>query len=121
MSENRRHKLVQALEGIQAVLVREYWPERIILFGSPATDTVGEWSDLDLVVIKDDPRPFLERSKALALLCRAHVGVDFLVYTPAEFTAMVAERNPFILAEVLGKGRVLYERQPAESVAGPGS
>ena len=41
------------------------------------------------------------------LLCRVPVGVDYLVYTPEEFAQMIAERNPFILEEVLRKGKVL--------------
>ena len=44
------------------------------------------------------------------------MGVDFLVYTPSEFAQMIADRNPFILEEVLRKGKVLYERQPASAV-----
>lgn len=82
-----------------------------------ATDTVGEWSDIDLVIIKDTALPFLRRLKEVALLCRVWVGVDYLVYTPDEFTQMVADENPFILEEVIQKGKVLYERQPAKAVA----
>jgi hypothetical protein len=51
------------------------------------------------------------------LLCRARVGVDFLVYTPKEFAQMIAENNPFIVEEVIRKGKVLYERQLVETVA----
>ena len=39
------------------------------------------------------------------------------MYTPAEFDQMIAEGNPFIVDEVLGKGKVIYERRPAEAVA----
>jgi hypothetical protein len=45
------------------------------------------------------------------------VGVDFLVYRPSEFEQMIAEENPFILQEVVNKGKVLYERQPVPTVA----
>ena len=54
-----------------------------------------------LVIIKDTSKPFLQRLKEVALLCRAPVGVDFLVYTPGEFDQMIADRNPFILEEVI--------------------
>ena len=97
-------------------LAAEYRPEKVILFGSMAQASVGEWSDLDLVIIKDTSKPFLQRLKEVALLCRAPVGVDFLVYTPSEFDQMIAERNPFILEEVVRKGKVLYERQSAATI-----
>ena len=116
MDEKRQARLNQALERILLTLVAEYRPEKVILFGSMAQAAVGEWSDLDLVIIKDTPRPFLQRLKEVALLCRASVGVDFLVYTPGELDQMIADRNPFILEEVLRKGKVVYERQSAAPV-----
>ena len=116
MNEERQAKLNQALEHILLTLADKYRPEKVILFGSMAQASVGEWSDLDLVIIKDTSQPFLQRLKEVALLCRAPVGVDFLVYTPREFDQMIAERNPFILEEVLRKGKVLYERQSTAAV-----
>jgi predicted nucleotidyltransferase len=117
MSAERREKLAKSLDHILHVLTRQYEPEKVILFGSMASDEVSEWSDIDLVIIKDTSLPFLQRLKEVALLCRASVGVDFLVYTPDEFAQMVAERNPFILEEIIHRGRVLYEQQPAKAMA----
>ena len=108
MNAQRRDKLAQALDHILRVLTDRYQPQKVIVFGSMATGDVKEWSDLDLVIVKETSLPFLQRLKEVALLCRAPVGVDYLVYTPSEFAQMIAERNPFILHEVLGKGRVLY-------------
>jgi uncharacterized protein len=115
MCADRQDKLAEVLDHVVDMLVTKYEPERIILFGSLATGQVTEWSDLDLVVIKETPRPFLQRLKEVALLCRAPVSVDYLVYTPREFAQLVAEGNPFIL-EVLREGKVVYERQPAETL-----
>ena len=117
MNNERQKKLSEALGQILQTLTTQYQPDKVILFGSMASATVREWSDLDLVIVKDTTLPFLRRLKEVALLCRAQVGVDFLVYTPAEFEQMTATRNPFILEEVIRKGKVLYERQPAEAVA----
>jgi hypothetical protein len=78
---------------------------------------VGEWSDIDLAIIKDTSLPFLQRLEEVALLCFASEGVDYLVYTPSEFAQMIAEKNPFVLKEIIGKGKVLYERHLAEAVA----
>jgi len=117
MNEQRRAKLNKSLDQILKTLVKEYRPDRVILFGSMANDQVEEWSDLDLVVIKNTGKPFFQRLKEIALLCQAPVGVDFLVYTPDEFARMKKERNPFILNEVVNKGKILYERHTAKTVA----
>jgi predicted nucleotidyltransferase len=109
----RQTKLAEALDNILQVLTAEYHPEKVILFGSMANAEVDEWSDLDLVIVKETSKPFLQRLREVALLCRAQVSVDFLVYTPPEFAQMIADRNPFILEEVIRKGRVLYKRQLA--------
>jgi len=116
MNAERQQKLDRALQDILRTLAAHYRPEKVILFGSMARAEVDEWSDLDLVIIKDTPQPFLQRLKEVALLCRAPVGVDFLVYTPAEFN-MITDNNPFVIEEIVKKGRVLYERDPAETVA----
>ncbi len=110
MNTERYTTLNQALEQILAVLRAEYHPEKVILFGSMADGTVSEWSDIDLLIVKNSPLPFMQRLKEVALLCRASVGVDYLVYTPDEIEQMKGEQNPFIL-DVLQKGRVLHERR----------
>jgi predicted nucleotidyltransferase len=116
MNIERYQKLSAALEHILHVLTTQYHPEKVILFGSLAEGTVGEWSDIDLVVIKDTPLPFLQRLKTVALLCRVPVSVDYLVYTPDEFAQMIMANNPFITKEILQKGKVLYERELVAAV-----
>ena len=105
------------LDQILRILAAEYCPEKVILFGSMANDSVKEWSDLDIVIVKETHKPFLQRLREVALLCRPPVGVDFLVYTPQEFADMIASQNSFIIEEVLGKGKVLYERRPSAAMA----
>jgi uncharacterized protein len=116
MSNDRQARLTQCLAQILKTLAGEYHPEKVILFGSMASGVVREWSDLDLAIIKETSLPFLQRLKEVALLCRAPVGVDYLVYTPEEFAEMVQRRNPFILEEVVRKGKVLYEQRPVGTV-----
>ena len=112
MDTQRHRKLAEALDHILRVLTTQYQPDKIILFGSMVNANVGEWSDLDLVIVKDTSLPFIQRLEEVALLCRANVGVDYLVYTPQEFEQMIADKNPFVVNEIVGKGKVLYESQP---------
>lgn len=60
----RAKLLRQELARFIEIVTRQMQPERIILFGSCATGHIGEWSDLDLVVIAPTDLPFyLQRSQ----------------------------------------------------------
>jgi len=106
----QRHALLEAeLTRYVKQLQEVYHPERILLFGSLASGQVGEWSDIDLVIIKESRQKFLDRIREVMHLLQPRVGVDILVYTPEEFAQLSRER-PFVREEIIAKGKVLYER-----------
>ena len=88
----------------------EHRPERIYLFGSWARGEGDDLSDVDLVMIMDSDKPFLERSLKVMKLLPTHLGaVDLMVYTPEEFRQMLLDGNAF--AEMLlEEGKVIYGR-----------
>ncbi|MGH7807850.1 MAG: nucleotidyltransferase domain-containing protein [Thermodesulfobacteriota bacterium] len=91
--------------------LRRYNPEKIILFGSYARGDADEYSDLDVVIIKNTEKRFLERLVEVAKYLDNDLGkVDVFVYTGAEFEDMRREENPFI-EKVLAEGRVIYQAQ----------
>lgn len=101
------------MENLKRVLERlkEYQPEKIILFGSYARGETDEYSDLDFVIIKKTDKRFLERLIEVAKLIDNDLGdVDVFVYTPEEFERMIECGNPFI-ERVLKEGRTLYEKK----------
>lgn len=106
----RRVILEAELERCVKLLREHYDPQRILLFGSLAAGEVREWSDIDLVIIKETERRFLDRTREVLELLRPQVGIDVLVYTPDEFAQMVQQRA-FVRDEIVGKGRVLYDRE----------
>ena len=110
--EVRRAALQAELERIVRVLVEQYEPERIILYGSFAHGEIHEWSDLDLCVIKRTEKRFIERLEEVGLLTLPRVGCQILVYTPEELAAMERRGHYFFIDEILRKGKVLYERGP---------
>jgi predicted nucleotidyltransferase len=110
-AEQRALRLEQVLNRMTAVLIREYEPEKLILFGSVAQGDIHEWSDLDLVVVKKTDKPLMERTEEVLRLVRPKVGLDVLVYTPAEMDSLVDERRVFVLDEIIYKGAVAYERR----------
>lgn len=109
---DRRALLLQELERIKRVLLEQYHPERIILFGSLATnkrpDAVHEWSDIDLVIVKSTPLRSMDRIREVMDLLQPRVGLNALVYTPEEFDRAEREGHFFVKDEILGKGRVLF-------------
>jgi predicted nucleotidyltransferase len=109
ISDKRRAALQSELERWLPLLIEHLQPERIILFGSLIQDDVREWSDVDLAIIQETSLPFLKRTQTALLLLRPRVGVDLLVYTPEEFARLASERR-FVREEIVGKGKVLYER-----------
>lgn len=116
MDAERHRQLTRELQRVLNVLISEYHPDKVILFGSLVRGDIHPWSDIDLVIIKATDRRFAERLVDVALLCDSDLGVDCLVYTPEEFRQMVADGNSFI-REVLQTGRVLYEREAVPAVA----
>ena len=105
----RARLLRQELARFIEIVTQQMQPKYIILFGSLATDQVGGWSALDLVVIADTDLPFYERIKQVLRSVRPQAGMDALVYTPAEWAEMTSKRS-FIQEEILGKGQVVYAR-----------
>jgi predicted nucleotidyltransferase len=104
-----RARLQAELERFVAVLTADDPPERIILFGSMAGEREGLWSDIDLVIVRDTDRPFLDRTREVLAALRPRVGLDVLVYTPSELEDL-CRRRPFFRDEILGRGKVLFER-----------
>jgi len=79
-----------------------------IVFGSVARGEADEWSDLDLVIVADIRRPFLERYRDFEGIYEVWPRLDLLIYTPEEWSRMRAEGRAFI-QHVLDEGTVVYE------------
>ncbi len=65
------------------------------LFGSFAEGKCGPWSDLDLVIVHETDRPFIERPLDFTELQDLGFPVDILVYTPEELVRMTTSDSPF--------------------------
>jgi uncharacterized protein len=80
---------------------------KVIAFGSVARGESDPWSDLDLIIVAETDRPFLERFKDFAGLYDVGSSLDLLIYTPAEFHRMVADENPLVM-QALREGVLLH-------------
>ncbi len=106
----RKTQLEQELKRITEIIVREYKPQRMILFGSLAQGKVHEWSDIDLAIVKDTRRRFIDRTGDVLHLTHPRVALNVVVYTPGEVDGMVKSDHYFWMDEITGKGKVLYDR-----------
>jgi len=82
---------------------------RAVVFGSLAQGDASRRSDLDLIIIQNTRKHFLDRYEGLLReITQAVPGrdIDLLVYTPQELE-QIAHR-PFI-ARALREGRIIYE------------
>jgi len=105
VNEQLRENLGQALRPI----LQRYGVRRAILFGSMTRGDLSRHSDVDLIVIQETDKRFLDRYDGiLAEITTAleRRTVDLLIYTPEELAA-IADR-PFV-ATALREGEVLYE------------
>lgn len=109
-SRARRAELEAELARILPIIIAQYQPEKIILFGSLATGEVHEWSDIDLAIIKETTLNYFDRLFEIKKLLRSELATDVFIYRPQEFEARVKENHYFMMDEILGKGKVLYER-----------
>ena len=110
---DRRAVLEKECARIVSVLLASYRPERLILFGSLADDsrdTVHQWSDIDLAVVKQTSKTFVERSREIVDLVEPTVSLNVFVYTPDEFEHAARAPRSFVRTEVLEKGRALFPR-----------
>lgn len=92
------------------VLVREYQPEKIVLFGSHAYGTPDAESDIDLLIVKDTPTPFFQRLfevRSLVSEIRRGYAFDPIVLSPDEIENRLQLGDQFI-EEILGKGVMMY-------------
>jgi predicted nucleotidyltransferase len=100
----------KGIAQLTARIVEAEQPEKIILFGSYASGTATESSDIDLLVISRSTLPRAEREVRLTRqLFGSGVPYDLLVLTPEEMEQRLRRNGPFI-REILSTGLVVYQR-----------
>jgi uncharacterized protein len=98
----------EAIQRYAESIVREFQPEKIILFGSHAYGQPTEDSDVDLMVVM----PFRGSALDQAFRIRdrlAHPGfpMDLLVRSPREIGKRQA-MGDFFIREIMDRGTLLY-------------
>ena len=106
IKEERKKELEHELERVTKMLRKDKEIRSIMLFGSLARGDVSEKSDIDLIIIKNTKKKFLDRLDEIYSTLVPNVALDILVYTPEEFKAM---KNRSFIMGAMEEGKILYE------------
>jgi len=100
----------ETLPGVVERMIAAARPRRVILFGSYARGGMTGASDVDLLVVIDEPLPFAERYRLVggAAVPRPF-PLDLIVLSQGELDEQLATGSHFF-RDILAQGRVLYER-----------
>lgn len=93
-------------------LVRQFAPERVVMFGSYASGKPRADSDVDLLVVMRHSGAAVEQAARIRRSIRAGFPLDIIVRSPAAIRKRTAMGDGFI-REILEKGKVLHESHGA--------
>lgn len=82
----------------------------MVLFGSYAYGTPRPGSDIDLLIVKETSKRFIDRWVTVRRILsdpKRTLPLEVLVLTPQEVSRRLAMGDQFV-AEILEKGKVLY-------------
>ena len=108
---NTEAKIEEMIFEIVSKIKREYYPNKIILFGSYAYGQPDRDSDIDLLIIKNTQERPIDRRVAVARIAsdpKRLIPLEVIVLTPEEVRERLEIGDQF-LREILGRGDVLYE------------
>jgi predicted nucleotidyltransferase len=106
---HRRRIPMPAIHNVVQQVAAHFQPEKVILFGSYAYGHPQPESDVDLLVIMRTPLKPTEQAVQICQAIEYHFGLDLIVRTPEMLERRLALGDPF-LAEIMSRGKVLYER-----------
>ena len=100
----KRRRLLEAELGRIQPHLRRPGVRAAFLVGSFARGDVGLTSDLDIVIVQETRKRFLDRAEEWAAILQPRCAIDLFVYTPEEFADL--RDRPF-LRHALADGRSL--------------
>ena len=93
-------------------VVRQFQPERVVLFGSYAYGQPNEDSDVDLLVIMPHQGHSAVQAAEIQKRIRAGFPLDLIVRSPQTIRQRI-EMDDYFITEILGQGETLYEARHA--------
>lgn len=113
----KKREAEQKIKEITEKIVKEYQPEKIILFGSWAWGEPGLDSDVDLFIIKDATESRFNRErKVKEIIWGSNMPLDILVYTPEEVRTSININHNLFIEDIIRNGRILYAKSESEFI-----
>ena len=104
-------KFNEEIRSIVEQLIRIYSPLKVILFGSLARGNLGQGTDIDLFIIKEDiPVLGVDRIRQIQKLIRHKIATDFIIYKPDEVKQRLELGDPFVKS-IFEQGKVIYSAE----------
>jgi predicted nucleotidyltransferase len=98
---------MSAIRRFAREVAKQFYPQKIILFGSHAYGKPHADSDVDVLVIMPT-RNTLDQAARISLAIDPPFPLDIIVRTPSAMRWRLAEGDSF-LTEITSQGKVLYE------------
>jgi predicted nucleotidyltransferase len=98
---------MKKIEDLTSQIVREFSPERIILFGSYADGRASDDSDVDLLVVLPFEGKPVRKAIEIRNKINARLPLDLIVRTPQQLARRLAQ-NDWFMREIVERGRTLY-------------
>ncbi len=89
-------------------IVKNFQPQRVVLFGSFAYGVPNENSDIDLLVVMPYVGNELEQMLKIRMSIRSSYPIDVLVKTPSQLQQRV-EMGDLFIKDIVENGQLLYE------------
>src|SRR5947207_8650325 len=99
---------LSAIQRLAREIADKFQPDKIVLFGSYAYGKPHQFSDVDLLVVMPVASE-TNQAIRITLAFERPFPLDLIVRTPHSLRRALADGNWF-LREVMGKGKVLYEK-----------
>ena len=98
----------QQIQQLVNNIALAYKPEKIILFGSYAKNTATDVSDIDLCVIKNDSRKYIEKLKEIRSSIKDFKWpIDLVLYSVSDFEQFRKEKISFT-NHIYESGKIVY-------------
>ena len=102
--------LAKRIDDIRINLIKEFDPEKIILFGAYARDDFTPLSTIDILIIANSTLSFIDRIKKAIKVCKgAMPPIEPIIYTPEELTQLENEGEVF-LESAYNESIILFDK-----------
>jgi predicted nucleotidyltransferase len=92
-------------------IVDEFDPLKIILFGSHARGDANRWSDIDLLVVFDEPVDKRETAVKIQRVLRGFLVAKDVIVTDTDEVSRIGHLVGTVLRPALREGELIYERE----------